>query len=126
VTAFFIFAFAISWIIGISVRLLLAQSGVFHPFYFVGVFGPFLSAVTVTVMTERWSGLWQWFRKTFNFRINIGWYLIGGILGSIGVALFQLSLYLLLGGEPDFSKAYPWWKYCLPGLLSIVLVCHSS
>ena len=113
VTAFFIFAFAISWTIWISVRLFLAQSGVFHTFYFVGVFGPFLSAIIVTVITERWSGLWQWFRKTFNFRINIGWYLIGGLLGPIGVALYQFSLYLLLGGESDFSKANPWWNYLI-------------
>jgi len=111
VIVFFIFAFAISWTIWISVRLFLAQKGVFHPFYFVGVFGPFLSAVIVTGIAERWSGLRQWFHKTFNFRINIGWYLIVGLLGPIGVALFQLGLYLFLGGEPDFSKAYPWWKY---------------
>jgi membrane protease YdiL (CAAX protease family) len=113
VTAFFIFAFAISWTIWISVRLFIAQKGVFHPFYFVGVFGPFLSAIIVTVITERSSGLWQWFRKTFNFRINIGWYLIGGLLGPIGVALYQFSLYLLLGGEPDFSKANQWWNYLI-------------
>jgi membrane protease YdiL (CAAX protease family) len=111
VIAFFIFAFAISWTIWISVRLFLAKSGDFHPFYFVGVFGPFLSAIIVTVITEKWSGLWQWFRKTFNFRINIGWYLIGGLLGPIAVAIYQFSLYLLLGGEPDFSKANPWWNY---------------
>jgi len=113
VTAFFIFAFAFSWIIWISVRLIIAQRGVFHPFYFVGVFGPFLSAIIVTVITERWSGLWQWFRKTFNFRINIGWYLIGGLLGPIAVALYQFSLYLFLGGEPDFSKADQWWNYLI-------------
>jgi membrane protease YdiL (CAAX protease family) len=112
-TAFFVFAFLISWSIWISVRLFLAQKGVFHPFYFAGVFGPFLSAVIVSGITERWSGLRQWFRKTFNFRINIGWYLIGGLLGPIGVALFQLGLYLFLGGESDFSKAYPWWKYLI-------------
>ena len=110
-TAFFVFAFLISWSIWISVRLFLAQKGVFHPFYFVGVFGPFLSAVIVSGITERWSGLQQWFRITFNFRISIGWYLIGGLLGPIGVALFQLGLYLLLGGETDFSKAYSLWKY---------------
>lgn len=113
VTAFFVFAFVISWTIWFSVRLFLAQKGVFHPFYYVGVFGPFLSAIIVTGITERWSGLRQWLRKTFNFRINIGWYLIGGLLGPIGVALFQFSLYLLFGGEPDFSKAYPWWKYLI-------------
>jgi membrane protease YdiL (CAAX protease family) len=111
VIVFFIFAFAISWTIWISVRLFLAQKGVFHPFYYVGGFGPFLSAVIVSGISERWSGLRQWFHKTFNFRINIGWNLIGGLLGPIGVALFQLGLYLFLGGEPDFSKAYPWWKY---------------
>ena len=110
-TAFFVFAFLISWSIWISVRLFLVQKGVFHPFYFVGVFGPFLSAVIVSGITDRWSGLRQWLRKTFNFRISIGWYLIGVLFGPLAVALFQLCLYLLLGGEPDFSKAYPWWKY---------------
>lgn len=111
VSAFFILAFTISWAIWIFTRFVIAQKGIFHPFYFVGVFGPFLSAVIVTGITEKWSGLWQWFRKTFNFRINIGWSLLVGFLGPIGVALCQFGLYLLLGGEPDFSKAYPWLKY---------------
>ena len=111
VIAFFIFAFTISWAIWIFVRFVIAQKGIFHPLYFVGVFGPFLSAVIITGITEKRSGLWQWFRKTFNFRINIGWYLLVGLLGPIGVALCQFGIYLLLGGEPDFSKAYPWYKY---------------
>ena len=111
VSAFFILAFTISWAIWIFVRFVIAQNGIFHPLYFIGVFGPFLSAVIVTGMTEKWSGLWQWFRKIFNFRINIGWFLLIGLLGPIGVALYQFSLYLLLGGEPDFSKTYPWLKY---------------
>jgi membrane protease YdiL (CAAX protease family) len=113
VTAFFVFAFVISWTIWICVRLFLAKKGVFHPLYFVGVFGPLLSAVIVTWITERGSGLRKWIRTTFNFRIHIGWYLIGGLLGPIGVALYHFSLYLLLGGEPDFSKADSWWNYLL-------------
>ena len=87
-------------------RLGIAQKRIFHPFYYVGVFGHFFSAVFVTGITERWSGLWQCFRKTFNLRINIGWYLLVGLLRPIGVALCQFSLYLLLGGKPEFPKAY--------------------
>jgi membrane protease YdiL (CAAX protease family) len=79
--------------------------------YFVGVFGPFFSAIIVTWITESKSGLWQWLRRTFNFRISIGWYLLGGLLGPICVSFYQFSLYLLLGGESDFSKANPWWNY---------------
>lgn len=111
VTAFFVFTFAISWIIWISVRLCIAQKGVLHLLYFAGVFGPFLAAIIVTSATENKSGLWKWLRQTFNFRINIGWYLLGGLLGPISVALYQFSLYMLLGGEFDFSKANPWWNY---------------
>jgi membrane protease YdiL (CAAX protease family) len=113
ITAFFIFAFAISWTIWICVRLFLARNGVFHPLYYVGVFGPLLSAVIVTWTTESKFGLWQWLCQTFNLRINIGWYLLGGLLGPIGVALYQFSLYLLLGGELDFSEANPWWNYLI-------------
>jgi hypothetical protein len=98
VAAFFVFTFAISWIIWISVRLCIAQKGVFHLLYFAGVFGPFLAAIIVTSATENKSGLWKWLRQTFNFRINIGWYLLGGLLGPISVALYQFCLYLLLGG----------------------------
>ena len=111
VTSFFVIAFAISWTIWISVRVFIAPKGVFHPLYFVGVFGPVLSAIIVTWITTSKSGLWQWFRQTFNFRINIGWYLLGGLLGPIFVALYQFSLYLFLGGESDFSNANPWWNY---------------
>ena len=37
VTAFFAFAFIISWTIWISVRLFLAQKGVFHPVYLLSL-----------------------------------------------------------------------------------------
>jgi membrane protease YdiL (CAAX protease family) len=111
VFAFFIFAFAFSWCLWIPDIII--TGGKMSLFTYAGGFGPFLSAVLIVWIVEKRVGLRQWFRRTFRLRINILWYLLGALFLPIGVVLLQFGLYLLLGGQPDFSNALPWWLYLL-------------
>jgi len=111
VIAFLIFAFAISWCLWIPDMVV--TGGKMSLFIYAGGFGPFLSAVLVVWIAERRADLHRWFRRTFRLRINVVWYLLGALLLPIGVVLLQFGLYLLWGGQADFSEALPWWLYPL-------------
>ncbi|MFC2039034.1 CPBP family intramembrane glutamic endopeptidase [Chloroflexota bacterium] len=111
IIAFFIFAFAISWCIWIPD--ILVTGGKMSILTYVGGFGPFLSAVFVIWIVEKKEGLYHWFRSIFRFRLNILWYIAGAFVLPIGVVLFQFGLYLLWGGQPDFTNAIPWWLYLI-------------
>jgi membrane protease YdiL (CAAX protease family) len=112
--SFFILAFAISWAIWIPVILFVSKDGEFHPLLYIGGYGPFLSAALVTWIAEGGHGLRQWLKRTFRWRIHILWYIACWfLLPIIGLGLFRFCLYLLLGGQPDFSEALPWWNYLI-------------
>jgi membrane protease YdiL (CAAX protease family) len=113
ILAFFVLAFALSWVVWIPVTLFLAEGEGFHPLNFVGAFGPFLAATMVTLVVGGWPGMKQWFRGVFRIRIGFHWHLIGWILLPIGVAATQFYLFLSLGGRPDFGCADHWWKFPL-------------
>jgi membrane protease YdiL (CAAX protease family) len=113
VWSFFVLSFTISWGIWIPTLWLLQKGEESHPLIFVGGFGLFLSAIIVTWRVEGVSGLRKWLARTFRLRVNIVWYLLAMFLLPIGIALVQFSLYLLLGGQADFSSAPPWWSYLL-------------
>jgi membrane protease YdiL (CAAX protease family) len=114
ICSFFILAFAISWAIWIPVILFVSKDGEFHPLLYIGGYGPFLSAGLVAWIAEGGHGLRQWLKRTFRWRIHIVWYIAGWfLLPIIGLGLFRFSLYLLLGGRPDFSEALPWWNYLI-------------
>ncbi len=109
--AFLIFAFAFSWCLWIPD--IISRGGKVSLLIYAGGFGPFLSAVFVIWIVEKKLGLYQWFHRTFRLRINILWYLLGALFLPTGVVLLQFGLYLLWGGQPDFSNALPWWLYLL-------------
>jgi len=106
-----IFAFAFSWCLWIPD--IISRGGKVSLLIYAGGFGPFLSAVFVIWIVEKKLGLYQWFHRTFRLRINILWYLLGALFLPTGVVLLQFGLYLLWGGQPDFSNALPWWLYLL-------------
>ena len=110
VVTFLMVTFAISWCLWIPDII---TGGKMSLLIYAGGYGPFLSAVLVVWIVERGVGLRQWFRRTFKLRINIIWYLLGAFFLPIGVVLLQFALYLLWGGQPDFSDTPPLWLYLL-------------
>jgi membrane protease YdiL (CAAX protease family) len=110
VVTFLLVTFAISWCLWIPDII---TGGKISLLIYAGGYGPFLSAALVVWIVERGVGLRLWFRRTFKLRISIIWYLLGAFFLPIGVVLLQFALYLLWGGQPDFSDIPPLWLYLL-------------
>ena len=109
--AFFFLTFLISWGIWIPVQLFLAQHGKIHPLTFVGAYGPFLAAMLVLYAGGKGTGMRDWLRRTFRFRVGATWYLVGFLL-PVFIGLVQYGLYLMLGGKPGPSRP-SWFLYLI-------------
>jgi len=83
-----------------------------------GGFGPFLSAIIVTVITEGLNGFREWRKRIFKFRVGAKFYIFAFLYPLILAAL-AYGLYLLMGGTPaDFASLPPWYLY-LVGLVFV-------
>lgn len=110
---FFVFAYALSWILWIP---LVAAGQQVSPiagliFIIIGGFGPFLSAIIVTAIVQGKAGLRELRNRIFKWRVGTRWYLF--VLSfPIVFALVSYGLYVLLGGTPqDLSGLQPWYNY---------------
>ena len=74
-------------------------------------YGPFLAALIVVGFSKGRTGLRHWLGKAFRLRIPVILYLAGAFLLPLLVGGLQYGLYLVMGGEPDFSTANPWNLY---------------
>ena len=107
---FFVLAFAITWAFLIPALAYLPEESQL-PFIVVAAFGPFIAAI-ITIWTHKGSAeLRKWLRQVFTLRIPWLLYLVGAFLLPALVGLLQFGLYRVLGGEPDFSNAEPWYLY---------------
>lgn len=107
---FFILAFAITWAVIIPGLSLVPEDSQLLLFS-IAAFGPFFSAVIVIWIHAGRSALGVWLKRIFKFRISIILYLSGTFLLPIGIGVLHFGLYRILGGEPDFSNAIPWYLY---------------
>jgi len=110
---FFVFAYALSWILWIP---LVAAGEQVSPIaglilIIAGGFGPFLSAIIVTAIVKGKTGLRELRNRILKWRVGIRWYLL--VLSfPIIFALVSYGLYVQLGGTPqDFSSLQPWYHY---------------
>lgn len=83
------------------------------PFIILAAFGSFISAVITIGTNKGIPALRGWLRQIFRLRIPVWLYLTGAFFLPIGVGLLQYGLYRVLGGQPDFSDAIPWYLYLL-------------
>jgi membrane protease YdiL (CAAX protease family) len=76
----------------------------------IGAFGPFVAAI---IMQKRagGDGLRSWFKTTFNFRIKVKWFLLGGIIFPFLIAGVHHIIYLGLGGKSGISPGPDWLIY---------------
>ena len=111
---------AISWIIW-SPLIVLGQN--ISPvarliLIIIGGFGPFLSAIIVTLIADGRNGFREWRKRIFKFRIGAKFYILAFLYPLILAAL-AYGLYLLMGGVPaDFASVPPWYLY-LVGLVFV-------
>jgi len=102
---YLIFTFGISWVCWIPIAL-----GIFPaPAFFVGAFGPTLSALFLTAFHEGKSGLQQVWQKLTLWRIHVGWYLFS-LFVAVPVVLSGIWLDVWMGGQKpvfnDLSELY--------------------
>ena len=107
---FFVLALLVSWSIWIPMFLLVPVNTQL-PLLLLGGFGPFLSAIIVIWAKEGKTALKQWLRETFGLRINLIWYLVGGLFLPFGIALLHHSQYILAGGKSAFTFNQVWGIY---------------
>src|SRR5947209_6776532 len=143
--AFFVIAFAGTWIVFLP--LLLARNGLgplpfslpVVPFQTIGAFaGPTLAAFIVTTAASGKAGLWQLLRRIVQWRVGVGWYLLallgypliylGSGISTLGMAslptlLAQWSLfftvylpYLAMNLISTMGEEMGWVGYALPTL----------
>jgi len=124
IAAFFLLTFLITWsMFYLAIRVV--PENVEILFIILGAFGPFLAAVLVIWMSRGGTELRSWLRQIFRFRIPVLLYLAGAFFIPIGIGVFQYVLYLLLGGESDFSQAMPWYM-CLFALIPTALLTGGN
>jgi membrane protease YdiL (CAAX protease family) len=88
-------------------------------------FGPLLAAVIVIWISKGRTELCHWLVRIFKLRIPVILYLAGAFFLPFVIGGLQYGLYLILGGEPDFSLAKSWSDY--PGeLLGVALLLGGN
>lgn len=103
---YFALAFAITWVILIPALSSVPEDRQM-PFFVLGAFGPFLSAIIAIWTNKGWVELRQWLRQVFRLRIPVVLHLAGAFFLPIGIGVLQYGLYRVLGGEPDFQERDP-------------------
>jgi membrane protease YdiL (CAAX protease family) len=117
---FFILAFVFTW--GFAAPTLIGLSDEYHtPFIVLAAFGPLLSAIIVIKKNKSHGGVVLWLKEILNPRGVVRWILVGVFLLPLGIGLLHYELYRALGGQPDFSEAWPWWAYPIGLTLTALL-----
>ena len=107
---YFVLTFAISWTIWIIGDSILPER-LFTISLVLGAFGPFLSAVIIIRISKSKASLKKWLRSIFNFRIPVGWYLLGGIVLPFLIAAIHHIIYIVLGGQSGVEISTDWLLY---------------
>ncbi len=128
-TAFIVFTFAISWVAWIAIYLLPMPRLLALVLNQVGLFGPFLSSVTVTGVLRGRSGIPRFIGRILQWRVGIHWYLFV-LFGAAVLCAAAIGLYVLLGGNAPpvvfvvtfgslisgVREEYGWRGFALPHL----------
>jgi membrane protease YdiL (CAAX protease family) len=124
IVLYFVLTFAITWAILIPTVAAVPQDDQIL-FIILAAFGPFLAAV-ITIWTSKGrTALRQWLRQVFRLRIPVILYLAGAVFLPFVIGVLHYGMYRLLGGEPDFSIAQPWYLYPV-NLLSVTLLTGGN
>lgn len=107
---YFILTFLISWPVWALGKVLLPENLAMITFI-LGAFGPFIAAMIMLRITGDGSGLKNWLKTTFNFKISIIWYLLGGIILPFVIAAVHHFIYLAFGGKSGIVFSPDWLAY---------------
>jgi membrane protease YdiL (CAAX protease family) len=98
--AFFVLAYAISWIVLLPLAIL-GEAATRFALILVAVsaFGPAVAAGIVTSVVEGRSGVRRWISRLFRWRVRVGWYLVALLLPFL-LVVAAYGLYLVAEGSP--------------------------
>jgi uncharacterized protein len=117
--SFFVLTFTISWTMWLSVWM--TGKGVVlytYPLLFIGVFGPFISAFTMTYLQSGRVGVRMLARRLLQWRESLRWYAVSLFLIP-AMMLVAIGLNVAIGGQVGHSSWLQWW---LPMILPLALV----
>lgn len=77
----------------------------------LGAFGPMVSALILLKLSDDKYELKSWMNSRFNIKINYIWYLLGGIIIPISIAIIHHLIYLMLGGKSGIVISTEWFGY---------------
>lgn len=118
---YFVLTFVITWSIMIPTLSAVPEDSQ-TMFLILAAFGPFLSAVITVWISKGRVALRQWLRHVFRLRIPVILYLAGALFLPLVIGGLHYGLYMILGGETDFSTAQPWYLYPINLLLVALLL----
>jgi membrane protease YdiL (CAAX protease family) len=104
--AYFVLTYAISWTIWAPIVASAqgwADWNVPYALYYFGSFGPLLSALIVTALTEGGAGVRDLFRRVFKFRVEFRYYAFAVLAPIVLFALAYISNRIATGGWSDLS-----------------------
>jgi membrane protease YdiL (CAAX protease family) len=85
--SFIVIAFGYTWIFNILVATLAPERATEPAFYIPSIYGPTLSALIINLVLGGGRRLWNFLKRSLNYKVNIIWYL---------VSIFGLGLLVLL------------------------------
>jgi membrane protease YdiL (CAAX protease family) len=107
---YFVLTYFISWSLwGLGSNILPPELHIIS--LIVGSFGPFLAAVIMLRISMGKTGLKDWLKSLFNFRIPVSWYLLSAIVFPFASALLHHLIYLMLGGQSGAKFGLDWLTY---------------
>lgn len=121
---YFVLTFVITWGILIPTLSVVSEDRQLLLIIF-SAFGPFLAAVITIWIGKGRTALHQWMRQVFRLRIPVILYLAGAFFLPFVIGVLHYGLYGFLGGEPNFSKALPWYLYPV-NLLFVTLLTGGN
>jgi membrane protease YdiL (CAAX protease family) len=107
---YFILTCFISWPVWLAGKIILPEKLTIITLI-LGAFGPFIASLILVSITDERSGLKEWFKINFNFRIKIIWYMLGGIILPFLIAGVHHLIYLWLGGKSGIEFSTDWLIY---------------
>jgi uncharacterized protein len=112
--AFFVLAYALSWLAWPVWAFGFYPNPVFS-------FGPFLAALVVLAVTQGKSGLGGLLRRMVRWRVGPGWYAVA-LLVPVAITLAATGLNVLLGAQTPSSADLGGWTGLLPAFFLILLI----
>lgn len=113
---FVVLTYIISWALWTPLVIYQRDS---RMFLILGTFGPTLSALLLTLISNGRADLRALLGRLFIWRVSIFWYLISFLVPAV-IVLLAIGLHILLGGAVPEFKNFAQWYLVIPVFLYVL------